>query len=205
MRQIIVKYTGNCKKCDALLEVGQPAMYEKSMGIFCIGCEPVDTEEIREYRQIKADIKADKYDTWASKREAQATAKLNSYPEIRHDWAFITQPGRIPLRDRMNKSDERAFESLNKAKEMRQRACGLRHVQVAGDAERKRQAKRDQVLTWLKVGMLVDTIIFGQGTVKKINKKTATITNTGMSGTATFNVELSFLEPVNKINQEVSK
>ena len=58
MRQIEVKYQGECNKCGAVLEVGTQASYEKYTGIFCVGCEPKDTEEIRAYRQAKADQKA---------------------------------------------------------------------------------------------------------------------------------------------------
>lgn len=171
MREIAIKYQGECKKCGNILEVGQPAMYEKSMGCFCIGCEPKDTEEIRKYRLQKAEAKATRYEEWAEKREAKAEAKLNSYPEIRHDWAFITQPGRIPFRERMNKSDERAFESLNVAERMREKAKSLRHVTVKGDAERKRQAYRDMITEHVKVGDKVAWLA-NELEIVKINKKT---------------------------------
>lgn len=196
MRQIVLKYDGECRRCGASLEVGQSAMYEKSMGIFCPGHEPTETEDIRHFRTLKAEAKADRFDAWAAKRESKANAQLNSYPEIRHDIAFCTQPGRIPFRDRMNKADARACESLTVAGRMREKAENLRHVRVKGDADRARQAKRENVLTWLKVGMEVDTGIYGKGIVKKINRKSAKIANCGASGDYTVNVELSFLRPV---------
>jgi len=171
MRLLTVKYAGECKKCGASLEVGQEAMYEKSMGIFCVGCEPKEVEEIREYRQEKADRKAARYDEWAGKREQKANAQLNSYPEIRHDWAFITQPGRIPFRERMNRSDAAAFESLNIAGNMRGKAERLRHVVVAGDAERKRQAYRDKMDSLIQKGSRVSDFVFGDGEVIQICKK----------------------------------
>jgi len=68
MREIIVKYNGECKRCNAVLDVGTKAMYEKSMGCFCVGCEPKDVEEIRFFRLAKNEKKADKYDEWAHKR-----------------------------------------------------------------------------------------------------------------------------------------
>lgn len=165
MRQLTVKYTGECKKCGKSLEVGEAAMYEKSMGIFCPGHEPTETEEIRQCRQEKADAKADRYDEWAAKREKAATAALNSYPSIRHDWAFITQPGRIPFRDRMNKADDRACESLKVAEGMRSKADSLRHVKVAGDAERRRQAERDALDKIITKGSRVTDVFCGDGTV----------------------------------------
>ena len=144
MRQIVVKYEGECKKCGNALEVGQPAMYEKSTGIFCPGCEPKEVEEIREFRLAKAERKAERYEEWAGKREVKANAALNSFPSMRHDWAFITQPGHIPARARMNAADDRAIESLKVAEGMREKADSLRHVRVAGDAERARQAMRER-------------------------------------------------------------
>lgn len=171
MRQITVKYDGECKRCGASLETGLQAMYEKSMGCFCIGCEPTDTEEIREFRTDKAEQKAEKYDTWAAKREIKAKAALNSHPEIRHDWAFITQPGRIPLRERMNKSDDRAFESLKVAEGMRSKAASIRNVRVAGDAEKRRQAIREALDTVILKGSRVHDACFGAGTVIGVYKK----------------------------------
>lgn len=66
--------------------------------------------------------RADRLRGWAANREARATAQLNSQPELRHDWAFITQPGHIPARARMNAADDRAFRSLEKADAMASRA-----------------------------------------------------------------------------------
>ena len=176
MRQIIVKYNGECARCGNILEVGNPAMYEKSMGIFCVGCEPKETEDIREFRQAKASRKADRYDGWAKKREDQAEKDLNSHPVQRHDIAFCTQPGRIPLRARMNKADDRACESLRKAESMRQKANNLRHVRVAGDAERKRELFRMKQDEHIVKGSRVYDFAFREGTVTRVNKKTYTIT-----------------------------
>lgn len=184
MRQITVKYQGECKKCGATLEIGQAATYERLTGIFCVGCEPTDPEEIRAYRQERADRKADRLDAWAEKREVKAEAALNSYPEIRHDWAFITQPGRIPFRDRMNRADARAVESLKVAEGMRERAASLRHVRVAGDAERKREARRELLRPLLKVGQRISTPMWGTGTIIKINRLTVKMAIDRLGGKA---------------------
>lgn len=165
MRQITVRYKGECKRCGAVLEVGTNAMYEKSMGCFCPGHEPKDVEEIRSFRTEKAERKAARYEEWAEKREKRAMAALNSHSEYRHDWAFITQPGHIPARARMNASDDRAFESLNKAKEMREKASSILNVRVAGDAERKRQAFREKMDSIVKKGSRVEDFCFGPGEV----------------------------------------
>ena len=76
------------------------------------------------YRERRA-RRAEQYREWAGKREERATAQLDSNPEMRHDWAFITQPGHIPARERMNRADDRAHESLAKARDMRSRADGI--------------------------------------------------------------------------------
>ena len=143
MREITTKYDGQCKRCEREISTGEQVMYEKSMGIFCVGCEPKTVEEIRHFRTLKAERKAERLEEWAGKREKGAAAQLNSYPSIRGDYAFNTQPGHIPFRSRMIKADDRAFESLEKAGEMREKATNLRNVRVAGDAERKRQAHRE--------------------------------------------------------------
>jgi hypothetical protein len=175
MRQITVKYQGECAKCGASLDVGTLADYEKTTGIFCPGHFPTDPEEIRACRLAKAERKAERYEDWAHKREVKASAQLNSYPEIRHDWAFITQPGHIPFRSRMNAADDRAHQSLATAELFRDKAESLRHVRVKGDAARRDEAKRAQVDTWIEAGMMVDTCHFGILEVVKVNKKTVTV------------------------------
>uniref|UniRef100_A0A6M3LVB4 Uncharacterized protein n=1 Tax=viral metagenome TaxID=1070528 RepID=A0A6M3LVB4_9ZZZZ len=171
MRQLIVKYDGQCAKCGTDLEQGQAAMYEKSMGIFCVGCEPKDTEEIRACRLAKAERKAERYEGWAEKREQKATAQLNSYPSIRHDYAFNTQPGHIPFRAKMIASDDRAFDSLRTAKRMRDKAESLRNVRIAGDAENRRQTIREKLDTLISKGSKVYDAVFGPGEVLGVYKK----------------------------------
>ena len=194
MRQITVKYDGECKRCGADLETGTQAMYEKSMGCFCVGCEPTEVEEIREFRLAKAEKRAARYEGWAEKRERRANAALNSHPEIRHDWAFITQPGRIPFRDRMNKADEKAFESLKVADNMRYKAKSLRCVRVAGDAERKREAYREKIDTLISKGSMVHDACFGKGEVVGVYKKSYRIK---FSSGYTFARDKSFVCPLN--------
>ncbi len=186
MRQLTVKYQGECKKCGQSLEIGQSAMYEKSMGIFCIGCEPKDTEEIRAFRLAKAERKAEKYEEWDEKREHKANTQLNSHSEIRHDWAFITQPGHIPFRAQMIKADDRAIESLQVAEGFHRKAESLRNVRVAGDAERNRQAKREALDQLISKGTKVVDAVFGEGTVLSIHKKSYRIQFNSKAGEGQF-------------------
>jgi hypothetical protein len=80
--------------------------------------------EEKTYRE-RREAKAERLREWAEKRQTEAAAVLNSQPELRSDWAFITQPGRIPQRDRMNAADERAFKSMDKAERMAERADNI--------------------------------------------------------------------------------
>ncbi len=171
MRELINKYQGECQKCRAILEVGSTVMYEKSMGVFCLGCEPKGVEEIRHYRTLKAEAKAERYEEWADKREQKATADLNSFPTMRHDWAFITQPGHIPARARMIKADDRALESLGIAKGMRNKAENIRNIRVAGDAARRDQAKREANDLLIHKGSRVFDVVFGTGEVVGVFSK----------------------------------
>lgn len=79
------------------------------------------------YRERRL-ARAERLRGWADKRTADATAALESQPELRHDWAFITQPGRIPARERMNRADDRAYRSLEKADNMARRADGIENA-----------------------------------------------------------------------------
>jgi len=76
------------------------------------------------YRERRA-ARAERLRLWAEKRTAAATRQLESQPELRHDWAFITQPGHIPERARMNARDDRAYASLDKAASMAARADNI--------------------------------------------------------------------------------
>lgn len=201
MRQLTVKYEGECRKCGKVLEIGQPAMYEKYTGIFCIGCQPTEVEEIRAYRLERAEKKAQKYEEWAEKREIRANTQLNSHPEMRHDWAFITQPGHIPQRARMIKADDRAFESLKIAEGMRNKAESLLNVRVAGDAERNRQAKREYLDSLISKGSKVYDNVFGEGMVLSIHKKSYRIQFNSKAGEGQFFTcarDKSFIKPLTK-------
>ena len=76
------------------------------------------------YRE-RREAKADKLREWAEKREAHASATLTAVEPFTRDHAFNTQPGHIPGRDRINATEQRAFESLSKAQSMTQRAGGI--------------------------------------------------------------------------------
>lgn len=196
MKNITAKFDSNCDKCGAELRKGEAIAYEKHTGVFCLSCVPTDSEEIREFRQKKADKRADRYENWADKRQEKVESLYKRDEHYRGDIAFNTQPGHIPERARVIRRTEKAFEHASTAQRFRDKAENLRKVRVAGDAEKARQAQREVTLQWLRVGMRVDTCHYGIGTVAKINRKTATIENCGSSGTYKTTVDLSFISRV---------
>ena len=194
MRSVTVKYAGECQKCDATIPVGAVAVYERHVGIFCPACAPSDPEEIREYRQDAADRKAERYEEWAGKREEKAMAVLNHNRTFTNDHAFNTQPGHIPERARVNDRADKAYEHTNTARRFRGKAKSLRTVKVAGDAERKRETKRELTRAWIEKGMQIISPFLNECTVTRVNKKTATIqTSSGFRCTE----DLSWLTPAN--------
>lgn len=204
MRPILTKYAGECRKCAATIPAGVQAVYEKRVGVYCVGCAPSDPEEIRAVRQEAAERKASKLDEWAEKREQKAAAVLNvSEDHYSRDWAFITQPGHIPARARWIEKTDRELESLQKAREMRTRADNLRNVRVAGDKERKREAERAAVRLWIKKGQKVSSALYGVGVVMRVNQKTATVQNTHCNG-YTCPLDLSWLTLVEDVASAVS-
>ena len=77
-------------------------------------------------RRERLERKAERRREWAEKRDAKADGLRDQTPDsLRHDWAFVTQPGHIPERARMNRRDERANEHGQVAEHHRQKADGL--------------------------------------------------------------------------------
>jgi predicted GNAT superfamily acetyltransferase len=148
-------------------------MYEKSMGIFCVGCEPKDVEEIRRYRTIKAEVKADRLLAKADRLDAEAERRAAPLEAMRGDTAFFTQPGRIAYRDRIFQSYDKSGELAKEAKETRERAEGIMKdkTRVAGDAERRRQAEREALDSVLGKGSRVHDFCFGDGEIVSVHKK----------------------------------
>lgn len=175
MKPLYNRYPGSCAKCGADLPAGNTVVYERRVGIFCLGCAPTDPEEIRAYRQEGANKRAKKYEEWAAKRKARATATLERNEIYNGDYAFNTQPGHIPGRDRVIAANDRAYESLQTARRFESKAADLRHVRVAGDKERARQARRERIRPMLKPGLMVYSALYGEGEVVRVNQKTASV------------------------------
>lgn len=175
MRTITLRYAGECRKCSAALAEGQSAVYERRIGVFCPNCAPTDPEVIRDYRQEGADRKAERYEGWAAKRTATATATLRHNERYTGDIAFNTQPGTFPLRERVIRQTDAACDSLAIARNLQDKAERLRHVRVAGDAERHREKIREAIRPLLHKGQLVFSPMYGEGRIVRINKKTVNV------------------------------
>lgn len=176
MREIVTRYNGECRRCAAAIAIGDRVVYERRVGVFCLACAPTDPEEIRAYRAEGAERKAAKLEEWADKRHAKAQALEARNAPYRGDIAFNTQPGHIPERARAIRRTEKAWEHSRKAQEMEARAGRLRAgVAVAGDAETRRESRREVVRGWIAKGMQVHDAIYGRATVLRVNPKTATI------------------------------
>jgi hypothetical protein len=138
-------------------------------------------DEIRAYRQRKLDKKiaglkkkADKLDILGKEK----TAGLEAY---RGDIAFFTQPN-------INSSKGRSFQRYREklyskfydsvqlqieADKIKDKAEWLEKsgARVKGDAERKRQAEREEMDTVVKVGDIVHSYLYDMVEIVKINKK----------------------------------
>lgn len=73
----------------------------------------------------RKEAKAERLRTWGTKRQETAESLRKVDEHLRHDWAFITQPGRIPARERMNRRDEKAYELSKTGGAMKSRAAGI--------------------------------------------------------------------------------
>ena len=136
-------------------------------------------DEIRASRQERADRKAGRLIKRAESRERKTDALDKQVRPFISDIAFTTQPitpvsgGRAfaRFREKINNKIDNQFGLLNEADELRGRAEELsRPVAVKGDAERRRQAKRDANDEVIKIGSRVFDYSFGEGEVKKVNK-----------------------------------
>lgn len=175
MREITVKYDGDCRACGQSIEAGDQAIHEKRVGLFCLGCEPAEgSEDLRQYRQRAIDSRADKLQERADKRWSEADSLYRRDQHLMNDIAFTTQPGRIPERERVFKRREKVRRLAAEATELESRATRSR-ARVKGDAERRDEERRESVREWIEAGVRVRHSIMGSATVVKVNRKTARV------------------------------
>lgn len=77
-------------------------------------------------RRERLERKAERRRDWAAGRTSKAQALQSATPDsLRHDWAFITQPGHIPERARMIRRDDKAHEHRAMAVNHESKAEGI--------------------------------------------------------------------------------
>lgn len=159
-------------------------------------------DDIRAYRQAKLERKAARLRKWADSRDSKAEGQMSEFNTLRQDWSWVTQPniptarGRAFARSRervMNRYDAGMRLSIE-ADKMRQKAEWLEKTGavVKGDAERKRQAKREAIDAQVNIGDIVHHFLYNEVEILKKNKKTFTV-KVVRSGSI-FPVEKSHIE-----------
>lgn len=163
--------------------------------------EELTGEKLREFRQSKIDRKKEKLYDKARRLKNKSEQVYNSLPQGSNDFAFITQPILVGhhsekahrnLRARIANKMDKSMELYNEAEQARERANNLFDARVKGDAAARRQAERDYLDQFVKIGMHVAEYSCGGGIVTKINKKTYTIQfDRGFTST----VDKSYINP----------
>ena len=134
-------------------------------------------DELRKYRQEKADRKAERIRGWGESKLKQAQILEDSIPEYAHDYAFITQPGHIPARARFIKKQDKAFQLRKEGQAQIERAERIKKYggRIKGDAERARETMREEQDKTIGKGSRIHDFCFGDGEVVRVNKKTYSI------------------------------
>ena len=151
--------------------------------MFCEPCAPTTADELRPYLAASGERRAAKLREWADKR----TAKANALHEQAHRMAEHIPLGQPILighhsegrdrryRNRIHNTFGKSFEHQAKAADMNGKAAVLEQgPRIKEDREAHRQAMRDRIRPFLRVGMKVGTPIYGDSVIVRINKKTAT-------------------------------
>jgi len=136
-----------------------------------------EIETMRTYRQEKANRKAERVRSWGESKLRQAQELEDSIPEYAHDWAFITQPGHIPARAKINRKQDKIFQLRKEGQEQVERAERIKKYggRVKGDAERARQTMREEQDKTIGKGSRVHDFCFGDGEITRVNKKSYSI------------------------------
>jgi hypothetical protein len=133
----------------------------------------------------RARYKAVKYREW-SEKAAVKSAELHKQLQEDYKHFDFTQPILVGHhserrhradRERYNNKMQQIFDLDNKAKEFLERAANLEQFANTnkGDAERKRDEKRQANDALIRVGSKIFDVVYREGEVLKVNKKTYTV------------------------------
>lgn len=188
MRTITAKFDSECRACGHEVNKGDSVSYEKRIGVFHPACEP-EGEELRNYRQERIDKRNERLRGRANKLRSESVRIYKQDERKFGDIAFCTQPGHIPERARAIKRREKAMRLDAEADAIEPTITYP--AQVKGDAEARRERRRESVKQWAAPGVEAFDYVFGNVTILKVYKKSARIRNqrTGSE----FSRELHFL------------
>jgi len=153
-------------------------VFTLNQGTKAMKTEAMKIEEQREIKKEKAERKAKRIEARARRLLKAAQRIEDSWPKgIIHDIAFITQPGHIPLRAKINRQHDKVLRLREEAKKLFEKAENIRIYgsRVKGDAERAREEKREKLDQDVQIGSRVFCPIYGWGEVLKIFKKSYSV------------------------------
>ena len=184
-RWIQSRFPSVCWRCDKTMETGDEIYYIPVIKKACCKECGLTEEKTKEYDiDLVRSLKGEWVDKRASRRERSAEIRRKkageiegSLPEYRRDWAYITQPGYIPGREKIAQKEEKIYHLQKEAQQFEEKANNIRQYQgrIQGDAERARQAKREKQDELISVGSKVHDFCFGEGVVVRKNKKTYSV------------------------------
>ena len=139
-------------------------------------------DEIRAYRQTKIDKKVSRLKSKAERLQKEADSKLAVMNPYWGDTAFFTQPATPASRfgrqrEKIHARYDKGMALSIEADKLKKNAAWLEKqgAVVKGDAERKRQAKREAQDKIISVCSKIYDFCYREGEVIKVNKKTYTI------------------------------
>ena len=134
----------------------------------------MNIEEQRKIKKEKAERRAKRIEARARRLLKEAQRIEDSWPkDIIHDIAFITQPGHIPLRAKINRQHDKVLRLREEAKRLFEKAENVRTwgSRVKGDAEKEREERRKELDREIQIGSRVFCPLYGWGEVLRIYKK----------------------------------
>jgi len=134
----------------------------------------MNIEEQRKIKKEKAERKAKRIEARARRLLKEAQRIEDSWPKnVIHDIAFITQPGHIPLRAKINRQHDKVLRLREEAKRLFEKAENVRTwgSRVKGDAEKEREERRKELDREIQIGSRIFCSLYGWGEVLRIYKK----------------------------------
>lgn len=142
---------------------------------------PATGERLRAIRQDRIDRRRARLLDRAERAERRAGEAMNRISDGERSFLSLGEPVKVghhserrhrKLLDRFASAMDKSCEESSYARELRSSAEWMGDAVVKGDAEKRRQARRDAADAVISVGDLVDTCHMGRAVVLAINTKT---------------------------------